>query len=184
MLIVVVPYVPYANGGLSDYTRAALFEQNETKITYVDLLDPVLGYGKLVATEWKLALEHGDDLCFVEQDIEVGPTTIYDFRACQHPYCGNPYPWTTNVGVAMGCTRFRHAFIAAHPTAVDQALAIAPHFRQFDVVFQRRVLAAKYGAQPHVHSPVIHHNPEKQLREGASPIPSDGVPSDDIGSLL
>ena len=87
----------------------------------------------------------------------------------------------------MGCTRFRHQFIEHYRDAVDEAIALGGgHFRQFDVIFQRRVLAQKaaYGAQPHVHAPVIHHNEAKRLRADASPVPLEGVPVDDIGELL
>ena len=147
--------------------------------------DEPRAYAERVGREWQSCLDRGDDLCLVEQDIEIGPTTLYDFRACQHLYCGNPYPWTTNVGIAMGCTRFRHQIIERYRDAVDEAIALGGgHFRQFDVIFQRRVLAKRHGAQPHVHAPVIHHNEAKRLRADASPVPLEGVPADDIGELL
>lgn len=145
--------------------------------------DP-LAYGRAAASLWKQCLLAEDDLCLIEQDIEVGPATLYDFRACSHWWCGNPYPWTTSVGVALGCVRFRYQFIKAYPTAVEQAIAIAPHFRQFDVALERRVLADKFGQQPHVHHCVVHHNPAKALRDEASPVPLEGVPVGDIGALL
>jgi hypothetical protein len=149
----------------------------------LDPNDP-LAYGRTIRRLWDECLERGQDFCLIEQDIEIGPSTLYDFRACSHPYCGAPYPWLTNVGVAMGCTRWRSAFIAAHADAVDEALAIGPHYRQFDVVFQRRVLAERYGAQPHVHAPVVHLNAARALRPDASPVPLEGVPVGDIGELL
>lgn len=178
----------YVTGSLHVSTITALdrWARNaETILDYVglDARDP-LAYGVAIRELWLYAIDQGEDLCLIEQDIEVGPSTLFDFRACQHPYCGAPYPWTSDVGVAMGCTRFRHSFLQEHVVALDEALATAPHFRQLDVVFQRRVLAEKYGQQPHVHAPVVHHNPEKALRPGASPVPIEGVPVGDIGNLL
>jgi hypothetical protein len=166
-----------------DETRRALSRYGGTP-EYELLSDHPHSYARAIERLWRECLERGDDLCLIEQDIEVGPSTIYDFRACSHGYCGAPYEWLTNVGVAMGCTRFRHAFMARHPDAVKEAILVAPHFRQFDVVFQRRVLAKERGEQPHVHAPVVHLNEAKRLREGASPVPLAGVPVDDIGNLL
>ncbi len=165
-------YVPFGPEGAVEF---------ETCVWYMRLDDPVHGYGQLVKRLW----DAGETFALIEQDIEIGPSTIYDFRACQHPYCAAPYPWSTAIGPALGCTRFRAEFIIAHPTVVDEAIEIGGgHFRQFDVIFQRRVLAKHYGAQPHVHAPVIHHNEAKRLRPNASPVPLEGVPVDDIGELL
>ena len=184
MLRVVVHYVP---GLLRHETEDALavYSTPRSSVEYrpVDPRDPT-DYGKKIAAMWRECAESSDDLVLIEHDVEIGPTTLFDFRACSHLYCGNPFAWVTNVGVAMGCTRFRAEFIEEFAFAVDEALAIAPHFRQFDVIFQRRVLAKRYGAQPHVHAPVVHLNEEKRLRPGASPVPLEGVPVDDIGVLL
>ena len=170
-----------------------LFDGEEVRGPHVpvtleyELIDPndPLMYAQVIRRLWNECAESRDDLCLIEQDIEIGPTTLYDFRACQHLYCGNPYSWSTAVGVAMGCTRFRHQFIEHYRDAVHEAIALGGgHFRQFDVIFQRRVLAKRHGAQPHVHAPVIHHNEAKRLRADASPVPLEGVPADDIGELL
>jgi hypothetical protein len=162
--------VPFIFKQLNFHTEKALGAYNPE---YVDLTsDPVYGYGRLLQRLWK----KGQSFCIVEQDIEVGPSTIYDFRACNHRYCAAPYPWLTDVGVAMGCTRFRDSFIAEFPTAVEDALANGVTARQLDVVFMRRILWGKYRQQPHVHSEVIHHNAALALLPDASPVPLGYVP--------
>lgn len=165
---VVVPY--------TELNRATLFsvEVTANPRALFAKLDPndEHAYGKLFASIWA----QGETFCWIEHDIEIGPSTIYDFRACSYGYCAAPYPWTTDVGPAMGCTRFRDSFIAKYPGAVDEALNSGVGFRQFDIVFQRHVLVGKYGEQPHVHAPVIHHNPAQALRPDASPEPLMTIP--------
>lgn len=175
----------YVEGMLRDETRRALARFG-SGVEYEQIpADDPLAYGRAVARLWRECGERFDDLCLIEQDVEVGPSTLYDFRACQHGWCGSPYPWLTNVGVALGCTRWKGWFVRAFPSAADEAFAMAPHFRQFDVALVRRVLIAKYGEQPHVHAPVVHLNAAKALRDGADPEPLVALPGGgDIGELL
>jgi hypothetical protein len=175
---VVVPYVELHP--LTEEALAAWIDYDSCQLEYVDLSDdPILGYGQLVKRLWV----EGDDVLLVEQDIEIGPSTIYDFRACWYGWCAAPYNWTTNVGPALGCTRFRGSFIAKYPRAVEEALAIAPHFQQFDIALVRRVLVAKYKEQPHVHTCVVHHS--KPLLPDADPEPLRELPGlGDIGNII
>ncbi len=133
-------------------------------------------YGKTIQRLWRECLERSEDLCLVEQDVEIGPSTLYDFRACLHWYCGCPYSWLTDSGVALGCTRFRHQFIEKYPDVVDRAVGTGVGLRQFDVTLQRLILVREHNEQPHVHASVIHLNLEKQLRDDANPEPLAVLP--------
>lgn len=175
---VVVPFTklhPATVWALAEYQYTL---PGSPEIEMVDLgKDQVHGYRELLRRLWR----EGETFCLIEHDIEIGPSTLYDFRACQHGYCAAPYPWMTAIGPALGATRFRDSFIAKHP---DAAKAVGQaHAAQLDVVFMRRVLARDLGEQPHVHAPVIHHNPAKALLPNAYPSPMTFVPTDDIGNL-
>ena len=130
-------------------------------------------YGRVIQEFWRAA---EDDLLVLEPDIEVGPSTIYDMRACQYGYCSATYPWLTDVGPALGCTRFRRQFMVDFPTVVDEVVALNLGFRQFDVALQRLVLVRKFRRQPHIHASVVHHNSEKALMSTANPEPLRELP--------
>lgn len=165
---VVVPYTD-----LRPETLDGLRFARKRDVMFVDVSASPYAYGELLERLW----DAGETFCLIEHDIEIGPSTLYDFRACNYGYCGAPYAWTTNVGVALGCVRFRDSFIAQHPLAVRKALDKKPTFAQLDVCLQRAILVREYGQQPHVHACVIHHNAAKALLPDASPEPLAVLPS-------
>lgn len=156
-------------------TRRALIDHaHGHELDFVHLDDPEYGYGRLLQAVWAEA----ETFAIVEHDIVVNPDTIPGFDSCPEPYCAAPYAWTTQVGPALGCTRFRAELLERIPDAVDEAVALPSawgepgHFRQLDVYLMRRVLRDRHGLQPHVHLPPVEHlNPKQALLPGASPEP-------------
>lgn len=133
--------------------------------------DDQQAYGRVIQEYWRAA---EDDLLVIEPDVEVGPSTIYDMRACWSGWCCGPYNWTTDVGPTLGCCRFRKTFMEQYPDAVDDVVALNLTFRQFDVALFRLILVRKHHLQPCVHDTVVHHN--KPLLPTASPIPLRELP--------
>lgn len=144
------------------------------------LYDP-FAYGEVLALQWGF----GEDFAVIEQDIVIRPDVVEAFANCPEAYCAFPYAWTTNVGPALGCTRFRADFLQRYPNAMQFVLDMHISYRQLDVVLMRRILAKQFGEQPHVHLPPVEHlNPLQRLRPDADPTPMLSVPVDDIGALL
>ena len=164
----------YVAGQLKPETWDALGQFNGDFSDFVEIpTDDVFAYGNVIARYWS----EGKDFAVVEPDIVVRADVIDAFRTCPEGYCAFPYPWLTDIGPALGCTRFRHSFIAKYPTAVEEVIRQNIAWNQFDVVFMRHILARKYGEQPHVHLPPVQHlNERKQLMEGASTTPLMSVP--------
>ena len=168
----------YVPDGLRPETEVALKEHAPglTDWHAVSPQDP-LAYPRLVAHYWRT----GKDFAVVEQDIVVRADVIDAFLNCPEPWCAYPYAWTTNVGVALGCNRFRSELLSKYPGAADGAHHVG--WWQFDVVFLRRILAGEHGLQPHVHLPPVEHlNEAKKLLPDADPTPLMHMPSD-IGNL-
>lgn len=139
----------------------------------------VFGYGKTLQKHW----EQGEDFAIVEPDIVIRKDVADAFLNCPYAYCCFPYAWVTNIGPALGCTRFRTEFLRDHPTAMREATNTGVSWRQLDVVLQRHILWGVHKEQPHVHLPPVEHlNEAKQLMEGADPTPMMAVPTD-IGNL-
>lgn len=165
--------IPYTE--LQPATRRALLAYaHDHQLDFVHLDDPEYGYGRLLQQVWA----QGETFAIVEHDIVVNPGTIADFDSCPELYCAAPYAWTTQVGPALGCTRFRTELLESVPDAIDQVLATPSawgepgHFRQLDVFLMRRVLRDQHGLQPHVHLPPVEHlNPKQALLPGASAEP-------------
>ena len=104
----------------------------------------------------------GNAFLNVEHDVVPDKACLRAMVRCHEPFCAAPYEWTTNVGPALGCTKFSGDFLADFPTAAAEALGGS--FRQFDYVLMRTVLAGKYRQRPHVHLPPAEHlNPAQQL---------------------
>ena len=127
-------------------------------------------YGRTLELFWR----SGEDVAVIEQDIVIGPHVVEGFHACESPYCAFPYAWSTCIGPALGCTRFRAAFARRYPDAMRDARATPSawgepgHWKQLDVFLMRRILRDRHGEQPHVHlPPVAHLNPDRQLRTDA-----------------
>ncbi len=117
------------------------------------------------------------DFVLIEQDIVIRADVTESFLSCPEPWCLFPYAWLTEVGPALGCSRFRAEFLTQFPDAMRKVLQHNVSWRQMDVVLMRHVLAREYGQQPHVHLPPVEHlNPRKQLSPDADPTPKLTVP--------
>jgi hypothetical protein len=146
----------------------------EWKRHIIDPDDPY-DYGHKLREHWR---NGGDDLFIVEPDIVVRPDAISEIMKCDCIYGGFPYPWVTDVGIALGCTWFKREFIQKYPTLLDEAVNLGITWKQLDTTVQRKLLVAKYGEQPHVHLPAVAHlNEAKALLPEASPIPLMELPS-------
>ena len=163
----------YIDGLLREETEAVLASQPDVRFHPLPAHDP-FAYGRLLADYWRGA---ADDLLIVEQDILPTAADISLMAVCPNLYCGAPYEWTTDVGVALGFTRFRREFMLQYPTAMEQTIARGLGWKQLDVTFQRAILVRQYGEQPHVHPQVRHLNAEKKLMEGADPNPLQTLPA-------
>lgn len=160
---------------LADQTREWIMSRcppDDRRFRYVGVDD--YAYGDALAEQWRA----GEDFFVVEHDVVPPANALLQLELCPAPYCAFPYAWSTCVGPALGCTRFRRELLEDYPTAMEEALQVPSaygkpgHWRQIDVYLMRRVLRDKYGLQPHVHMPAATHlNPEKQLQPGASPEP-------------
>lgn len=174
-MIVVCCYVP---GMLKAETEVAIRQSGEPFAFFSLDGDNPFSYGRTLAKMWAQCLDSGDDLCVVEQDVVIRPDVVEAFRDCPCEYGGFPYSWGTDVGVAMGCTRFRSSFIARYPAAMQQAVGKNVTWRQFDVVFQRHILVREYGEQPHLCGPeVVHLNEAKRRLPDANPVPLETLPA-------
>jgi hypothetical protein len=112
-------------------------------------------YGALVADLWELGLP----FAVVEHDVVIRADVVEAFLTCPEAYCAFPYAWTTNVGPALGCTRFGTDLIDALPDAAVMCAGVS--WRQFDHALIRRELA-RNGAYPHLHLPPVEHLNEAQ----------------------
>lgn len=139
-------------------------------VSYIDLsADPEYGYAKLLRELWAA----GEDFAVVEHDVVPTQDVLDEFHGCWHLYCAAPYPWTTTVGPALGCTRFSAALLEEYPDAMEIAARLPSdyghpgHYRQLDVRLMQTVLRDLYGLQPHCHAPAEHRNPAARLVAGA-----------------
>ena len=164
-----------AYSDLRPETRDALIvfgRNHDLRFEYVG--DDDYAYGRALERRWA----HGVGFAVVEQDIVIRQDVVDAFDECPEPYCCFPYAWTTDIGPALGCTRFRSELLSAHPEAMRDAVATPSaygqpgHWRQIDVYLMRRILRDRHGLQPHVHLPPVEHlNEAKRLRDGADPTP-------------
>lgn len=178
MLRIVCCSVP---GQLRKETRAAL--QAFTPI-FVDIAyspvkaDDDTDYGRVLAAHWTQCVLDGLALAIVEPDIVVRPDVIDAFLNCPCEYGGFPYSWGPEVGIALGCTRFRAEFIQRYPDLMARAVAKGVGWQQFDVVVQRHLLVREHGEQPHICGATVEHlNPLKQLRPDGNPTPLASLPA-------
>ena len=131
-------------------------------------------YGLVLRDYWDSAT---DDLFVIESDIVVNPDTIQSFIDCPNWYCASSYAWLTNVGPALGCTRFRREFMQKYPDAMDEAQKRCT-WRQLDVTLQRAILVRIHGEQPCVdHGIVEHLGPKGTLLPDADPTPLRELPA-------
>lgn len=117
-------------------------------------------YPKLIAEYWS----QKQDFAVIEPDIVIREDVAVEFQTCPEIYCCYPYAWLTNVGPALGCTRFRKELLEEHPDIMSNVLRQGIGWRQTDVVLMRHELARARGIQPHVHLPQVEHlNERKRL---------------------
>lgn len=163
-------------GGLTRQSRVAVWKYwhrpNQIDLRFIDPEDP-FAYGKILKELW----EAGEGFAVVEPDIVIRKDVADVFLNCPEPYCAFEYAWLTNIGAALGCTRFGSEFLLKYPTAMAETLAQNVSWRQLDVVLMRHILARKYREQPHLHCPPVEHlNPNKQLLPNADSTPLGYVP--------
>lgn len=167
----------YTPGALRDETEEALLLHWAGRGTWVPVeiaVNDPLAYGQIIAELWAA----GESFAVVEPDVLVRDDVIDGFLNCPEPYCAWPYAWLTDVGPALGCTRFRAEFLARYPDAMKEVLSTNVSWRQLDVVLMRHVLVREYGEQPHVHlPPVVHLNEAKALLPEANPEPLMSLPA-------
>ncbi len=170
----------YTPGQLRQKTSDALirFAMSRAQVFFIEISpDDPYGYGRELQVMWHDSVAHGTDLAVVEQDVVVRPDVIDSFLDCECLYGGHPYSWGTDVGIALGCVRFRHEFTQRYPTVVAEAAARCT-WTQLDVVLQRHFLVREHGEQPHICGPAVEHlNPAKQLRPDADPRPLATLPA-------
>lgn len=137
-------------------------------VTYVDVSGSDTAYSELICELWADA---SDDLLIVEHDVVPWPWMYAEFTVCDKPFCAGIYPWRTNVGPALGLTRFSSLFMRHLSDAAREAASIdggygAGSWRQFDYWLMRTVLEEKHGWTPHLHLPPCEHeNEAKRLVE-------------------
>jgi hypothetical protein len=111
------------------------------------------------------------DFLIVEHDMAPAPEMFDLMEDCPRPWCVNGY--TANAAgrlteTAFGFTRFRAAFMAAHPDAFEAAAADfahltvyghrwpGTHWRGLDCRFDC-VMGARRVPHPHQHAPAVTH---------------------------
>lgn len=120
-------------------------------------------YAEALAEMWAMQC---DWVC-CEHDNVLRPDIAKAFHECPEPWCAFPYSWTTNVGPALGMTRFKGSFCAKYPDAVREAMAQPSawgangHWRQIGWFVTDWYLRNR-GERPHVHLPSCAHLNEKQ----------------------
>lgn len=98
---------------------------------YTCVVSPMLNvdsYFKKLRYLWWKCVQLQEDLIIIEHDIEVTPDVFGHFSRCPHRWCSHSYEvyggdLATAYGgpFGLGCVRFRHGFMAAHPEAVEEA---------------------------------------------------------------
>lgn len=163
-LLVVCPYV----GAPHPRTREALQSfslQNPCTVEYVDVSRIDTAYSELVCDLWR----QGESFAIVEHDIVVRPDVLEAFVTDTAPFIAYPYAWTTNIGPALGCDRWSSDFLAAYPTAAEEAANVQGaygrgHWREFDYWLIRLILEERYGQVPKLGLPPVEHlNDEKRI---------------------
>lgn len=170
---VVVPFTPERlTGATIDSVLAASKHAGALvrDVSFWDVSGSDTAYLEVLALHWA----GGEDFVLVEHDVVPHLTALLELGLCSCAYCCFPYAWTTCVGPALGCTRFRAELLESVPDAVEQVARIPTaygppgHWRQLDVHLMRNVLRDTHGLQPHVHTPAVTHlNPGQQLQPGA-----------------
>lgn len=155
-MVILYPYVnahPLAKAALRKYIPDA---------TPVRLDTTSDAYWRLLCDYWN----GGEDLCIVEQDIEVHSMVARRFRHCSEPWCefayngpqfGQSGKWELSRG--LGCVRFTQALMAEYPTLVKDLKNCT--WRRLDVEISGALVGNPNDPRhlPHAHRPnVLHHH--------------------------
>ncbi len=115
------------------------------------------GYAELVMQLWRA----GEGFTIIEQDVAFQSEQLQTMLECERDYCAGVYEWTTNIGPALGFTKFGDELLNEVPVPTLNGVS----FRQLDVILMRHILGRKYQRQPHLHLPPVKHcNPKQKLR--------------------
>lgn len=116
-------------------------------------------YWRLLARAWDRCRDRVDDLYVIEHDVVVHEQVFEQFDACGCTWCAFAYQTNGSVRPALGCSRFRHELIDAHPNVWWKVAELDPkiagtrrHWLQLDVK-----LEVALWSMPHRHDPPVEH---------------------------
>lgn len=103
----------------------------------------------------------GDGFAIVEADMAFPPEALQRLVECERSYCAGVYPWSTQLGPALGFTKFGTSLL----NNVNVPNLSGTHYRQVDIAVLRLHLGRHHRRQPHLHLPPVQHlNPDQRLR--------------------
>ena len=141
---------------------AAWWDQDKhdaNPVEYVDTSGSDTAYAELIMRLWKTS---PDGFTIIEHDVSFLPAQMDALLECERDYCAGVYPWSTNIGPALGFTSIKQGIIAE---AGGTPNLHGVSYRQLDVVLVRHILGRHFNRQPHLHlPPVQHNNPDQALR--------------------
>ncbi len=150
------------NTGIAPETRAAL-DHCGYPWQPADVSGCGTAYTQLLQKLWR----EGETFALVEHDIVPWRGALKQLDACDHPWCGFPYPLVlphVPAGVlhaGLGCVRFRAELLRRYPSAVDDTLAehTEVHPSGFWCNLDDRLTRAltRCGAVRHEHTPAVGH---------------------------
>ncbi len=131
-------------------------EKHDTNpIEYIDTSTSDTAYAELIMHLWKTS---PDGFNIIEQDMGFRPEELDALLECECAYGALPYAWTTNIGPALGATKFGAELL----TNVPAPSLAGTHYRQVDIAVLRIHLGQHHHRQPHLHLPPIQHLNERQ----------------------
>ena len=132
-------------------------EASGYEVEYRDTSASDTAYAELVMELWK----HGEGFAIVEADMAFPPEALQRLVECENDYCAGIYPWSTQLGPALGFTKFGTSLL----NNVNVPNLGGTHYRQTDIAVLRLQLGRRHQRQPHLHLPPIRHlNPKQALR--------------------
>ncbi len=124
------------------------------KVEYRDTSASDTAYAELVMELWR----DGEGFVVVEADMAFPPEALHRLVKCERGLCAGVYPWSTNIGCALGFTKFGTSLL--ENVNVPNLHGIP--YRQVDIAVLRLHLGQKHHRQPHLHLPPIRHLNEHQ----------------------
>ncbi len=145
--------------GLRQETLDCLLAANAAgvRVEFRNVRTSPTAYAELITELW--AERRG--FLIVEEDMSFTVEQLQSLIKCDRPYCANPYEWTTNIGPALGFTKFGARVLRDVPTPNLHGVA----WNQVDYVLMRTILGRTHHRQPHLHLPPVQH-----LNEEKSPL--------------